>query len=261
MPTQIGVTMLPEPVVRQGTTAHLDAPAETRCTLLASGEEVTIVDGHAILPEGLLAVPADAFRGDDSIVAVTLPVGVMKIGRNAFEGCASLEDVVMPESVTRICEHAFDGCIALTDAPIAPSVTVIGDSAFRGCISLTTLLVPPLVREIGWHAFDGCASLMDVYIPPSVTQIGGFAFLGCALTTVSIACETQIAPQSFDGHTRIRREPIARWHHEVTQFLPKFEGALGFRPYARQVCLPACARFRMRRSHENRSCFGATSFE
>lgn len=206
----------------------------TRNTAPPSGHSVAIVDGHAILPEGLEAVPSHAFAHDESLVAATLPASTIRIGRNAFEGCTSLGYLELPESVSRISESAFCGCVRLTEISFGPHVTVLADSAFRGCLSLTHVELPPSVREIGWHAFDGCENLTHVSIPPSVGRIGGFAFHDCPLASVTLGSDTEVAPQSFAARTKVYRAPIDRKQHEAVQYLPQFHG-LGFRACAPPV--------------------------
>jgi len=60
------------------------------------------------LPAGLKKIPAEAFRGDQSIVSVLLPDGLSSIGSRAFAD-SSLREVTIPASVSSIADDAFDG--------------------------------------------------------------------------------------------------------------------------------------------------------
>lgn len=47
----------------------------------------------AVLGDGLTEIPSSMFKGDSSLISVTIPASVKKIGLDAFDGCSSLETV------------------------------------------------------------------------------------------------------------------------------------------------------------------------
>ena len=92
----------------------------------------------AVVPERFLGLPVhaiwqEAFRGDASLVRVTLPGTLFEIQEMAFLGCSSLVEVVVPQGVARICAYAFADCTALKSVFLPESVVEIASSAFSGC--------------------------------------------------------------------------------------------------------------------------------
>ena len=56
-------------------------------------------DGHAIVPDGVIALEDDAFLNCSSLISVTLPDSLTSIGEGAFEGCSALAAVTLPDSL------------------------------------------------------------------------------------------------------------------------------------------------------------------
>ena len=166
--------------------------AEERAIILSEDDEEAeadpaypIVDGHAIVPEGVTA-----------------------IGYQAFIECSSLTSVDIPSSVTTIGFGAFGGCSFLTSVDIPSSVKTISDSAFHSCSSLTSVTIPSSVTKIGDYAFAFCSSLTLVDIPSSVTTIGDSAFAFCdSLASVAIPATVELGSYAFDSWTDIQRLP------------------------------------------------------
>ena len=90
-----------------------------------------------------------------TITELDIPNGVIKILDNAFKGCGSLRTVTIPDTVTDIDYGSFKGCVSLESVTIPGSVKVIGDYAFESCRSLKEITFSGPV-EIGHHAFKGC---------------------------------------------------------------------------------------------------------
>ena len=63
-----------------------------------------------IIPEGVTAIGAFAFRGCSSLTSVIIPEGVPAIGQGASDGCSSLTSVIVPEGVATIGAGAFEKC-------------------------------------------------------------------------------------------------------------------------------------------------------
>ena len=66
--------------------------------------------GTLMLPSKMKNIGAEAFKGNVSVVNVTIPDGTESIGEEAFAGCTALQRVTIPDSVVSIGENAFDGC-------------------------------------------------------------------------------------------------------------------------------------------------------
>lgn len=132
-----------------------------------------------LIPDGILAIGADAFRSIDYIMYVTVPDGLTEIGAGAFYGCYSLTDINIPDSVKTIGNSAFRSCESLSGITIPEGVTEIADGAFHWCISFGEVTIPNSVTVIGNSAFQSCWFLESVRIPGSVTKIGEDAFDEC----------------------------------------------------------------------------------
>lgn len=148
------------------------------------------------IPDSVTSIAGYAFSGCASLASVTIPQGVIKIESGAFRNCTSLKSITIPDSVTTVAYDAFEGC-AIESATI-PAIacgyirnsaleTVVingGDSisawAFEGCSSLTSLTIPDSVTSIGEHAFAGCANLAEIKGAKNVATIGQDALTGTA---------------------------------------------------------------------------------
>ena len=137
------------------------------------------LEGEVVIPDGTVAIRADAFSGQTSLTSIVIPNSVTSIEDSAFRGCNSLTSVTIPNSVTSIGISAFSGCTSLVSVTIPDGVTSIGYGAFWGCTSLTSVIIGNGVTSIGGAAFRDCTSLTSIIIPGSVTSIGDQAFGYC----------------------------------------------------------------------------------
>ena len=171
------------------------------------------------IPDGVTAIPDDAFYGYSGLTSVTIGNSVTTIGDQAFSNCDGLTSVTIPDSVTTIGEFAFGFCTSLTSISvdennpnyksidgnlyskdgktliqyaigktatsfaIPDSVTYIDPYAVSNCTSLTSITIPDSVTTIGDGAFNGCTCLTSIIIPDSVTTIGSYAFYYCTSLT------------------------------------------------------------------------------
>ena len=182
-----------------------------------------IVDGVAIIPEGVTVIDDMTFEDNADFTKVVIPNTVKRIVEGAFIGCSKLTEVVIPSTVETICgESVFSGCTNLkrlvverenriydsrencnavirtetnelflgcSASSIPSSVKIVGEFAFDGCVGLTDIVIPEGVVEIGKYAFYGCMGLTSIVIPSTVKVIGECAFEGCENLTSIIVKE------------------------------------------------------------------------
>ena len=149
-------------VVESGNTVYdsrenCNAIIETGTNKLISGCENTII------PNGVLSIGAEAFKGCEGLAAITIPEGVTGIDRDAFYWCRNLSSISVPNSVTSIGDMAFYGCHKVTSINIPEGLTKIGYSSYYGCEGLTTITIPSSVTNIDNYGFANCKGLTDVY--------------------------------------------------------------------------------------------------
>ena len=151
--------------------------------LLVNGQEYSLRwagnESHVIIPDGMIKIDDNAFRGCTSLTSITIPDSVTSIGDRAFYHCTGLTSITIPDSVTSIGDGAFDNCTGLRNITISDSVTSIGEDAFDNCTSLTSITIPESVTSIGAGAFARCDSLASITIGNGVTSIGSLAFYYC----------------------------------------------------------------------------------
>ena len=70
----------------------------------------------------------------------TIPDGVLSIGSDAFRGCKGLQETEIPSSVTTIYRSAFHGCISLKSVVLGENITSIEDLAFYNCYNLEKIV-------------------------------------------------------------------------------------------------------------------------
>jgi len=157
--------------------------------------------GDIVIPDGIVAIGAEAFKDSDYVTSVVIPDSVTDIGESAFWNCEALRDIVIPDSVKGIGAKAFYWCPRLASATIGSGVTSIGAYAFCNCESLTSLTIGGGVTDIGESAFSYCTGLTTVAIPGGVTDIGAMAFSGCgALAGVTIGSGVKrVGESAFSG--------------------------------------------------------------
>ena len=162
--------------------------------------EKVLVPGYGgLLVEQPSVVGSEAFRGNTTIVSVTLPSGNTDIYEDTFAGCTSLTTVNFNSNVTHIHDRAFAGCTSITSFVFESSISIIGSEAFAGS-GLTDLVVPATVTEVGGRAFADCLSLRTVEFYGEVGEGSMFdgLFRGCtSLEEVILSSEAPLV--RFDG--------------------------------------------------------------
>ncbi len=122
------------------------------------------VNGHNGLSD--FVVVSGVLRGyRGSSIDISIPEGVIEIGADVFRGQKYLRSVSFPQSVKVISNSAFNGCSSLRSVQIINNLESIGDCAFYGCSSLSNITLPTSLKYIGQCAFAECTSLTKVVIP------------------------------------------------------------------------------------------------
>ena len=157
--------------------------------------EKVLVPGYGgLLVEQPSVVGNEAFRGNTTIVSVTLPSGNTDIYEYTFAGCTSLTTVNFNSNVTHIHDGAFAGCTSMTSFVFESSISIIEYEAFAGS-GLTDLVVPATVTVSG-RAFADCLSLRTVEFYGKVGEGSMFdgLFRGCtSLEEIILSSEVPLA--------------------------------------------------------------------
>ena len=117
---------------------------------------------HVTIPDGVAAIPDEAFKYCSSLTSVHIPASVSSIGSAAFRNCDNLGAVTIPENVTEILSWAFGDCYALSTVELRGSVTSIGAFAFSTCSALHTFTLPTSLESIGQWAFYRTSQLASI---------------------------------------------------------------------------------------------------
>lgn len=189
---------------------------------------ITVTDAkndltEVIIPQGVTAIGANAFKEHTALRSVSIPAGVTQIGSSAFDKCNALQTINLPEgilsigsnafrqtaiasinipaSVTSIGSYAFYGCKSLTELVLPADLAELHNGVFSGCTSLTSVILPQALVSINESAFNNCSALNTLTIPDGVSSIGESAFSGCAsLTSLSLSdALTSISKSAFSG--------------------------------------------------------------
>lgn len=169
-------------------------------------------DKNFVVPESVLTIEEDAFRGCSSLVNIKISDCVKYIRGKAFTDCKNIVKVVMPNSVESVEYDAFWGCDKLEDVSIGDKVNIIGIHAFSpftrvsideknnyyksvdGNIyskdgktfiqyaikkDVSEFFLPYGVEIIEYDAFYRCDNLTSVIIPRSVKHISYSSFIYC----------------------------------------------------------------------------------
>lgn len=126
-------------------------------------------DTQVTVPDGVSAICAGAFEGNDRVKGVTIPSGVRSIGHGAFAGCTSLANIVIPDTVTDTSVYAFARTPWLLDRT---GLVTAGKVLISYTGGDTAVTVPAGVTAIGDAAFSQRGALESVTIPSAVTYIG-----------------------------------------------------------------------------------------
>lgn len=134
---------------------------------------------HFTVPEGVMAIRANAFSGHSFIRSITFPDTLKSVGSYAFANCISLQSPDLPESIESIGNYAFYHCESFDHIALPDTTTSIGQWAFANCSNLERIRLSENLSTIPQYAFSGCTCLREIDIPASVTMLYACAFAHC----------------------------------------------------------------------------------
>jgi len=109
-----------------------------------------------------------------SIRELVLPESVLEIGSQAFKGCDWLKIVRLPAHLEGIRYRLFYGCTNLTEINLPEGLETIGEEAFLGCENLKEVSLPETLGEIGEDAFQDLDFGLVEF--PDTLKVGDSAF-------------------------------------------------------------------------------------
>lgn len=173
------------------------------------GSRLDVVVPTLIDLKPVVAIQAEAFKGNTNITSVVLPNSVLDINDSAFRGCLGLLSIQLPQLLRTIGGSAFRNCKLLEFTLALPSTLVsIGDSAFKDCKAQKTFVVPRNIQTISPRTFEGCSELISVAFDANcrITSIGASAFMNCSklvsVNTADMPLES-LGSQAFYGCSNI----------------------------------------------------------
>lgn len=143
----------------------------------------TLVDyngagGDITIPDDVIEIADNAFKGCTVITGLTIPEGVKTVGDSAFEGCTALEHVTVADSVNQYGISVFQGCKSLKSVVLGSGANLNYDM-FKGCSSLEDLTIPNGVDTIVAPVFGNCTSLRHITLPEDMDEIEEGVFDDC----------------------------------------------------------------------------------
>ena len=176
----------------------LDTDTKTETDFVLQDGKLTQYHGteaDVVIPEGVVIIGADVFKGNASIKTVTFPATVTTIERGAFQD-SSLQSVILNEGLQKIDNNAFrktplgklldTGRVELGVVTIPSTVQYIGTSAFEGCAYLGEVVFQngenktlDIQSSILYKVFGDCKNLTRVVFPDRLKSIPDYAFSGC----------------------------------------------------------------------------------
>ena len=196
------------------------------------------LSGEYVIPEGVISIAENAFKGCSSLNQITIPRSLKRIEKDSFSDCKALttvyynggienwlnleaksyfpathrffykEDVsfieatsiVIPESITRIRSYAFYCCRSLQNVVFHNRITSIEESSFNKTSLFGAITLPQELRNLGNLAFLG-SKISSVFIPDSVEQIGWGCFGLCPnLKLLKVDKDNSLFMSNEDGN-------------------------------------------------------------
>lgn len=170
--THLESLMIPEGITEIGYGAFSGCRSLKRISFPSSLKRISIGEDDSFFKKG-------TFNECESLTEIIIPEGLIEIGVECFKGCVSLATISLPESIVSIGEKAFSGCTSLKEITLPNGLSKLSQRTFEECTSLKTAALPKALKSIGRYAFGKCYNLSSIDIPASVHTIGPAAFQEC----------------------------------------------------------------------------------
>lgn len=157
----------------------------------------SLYGGCFIIPDGVIAIDAEAFAGCVSLKTVKIAATVTEIADDAFKGCPNLQICAPKDSIAQrfalshnipfseleqefqYSKDKLDAYHGLKTSIIVPGkIKTIGKAAFRDGLQ-REIVISEGVGKISESAFTGCRLLKKLSLPDSLIEIGAKAFSSC----------------------------------------------------------------------------------
>lgn len=173
-----------------------ESPLVTAGSVLIDGKNYAEED--LTIPDGIVMIADNAFKGNTNIKSLTVPQSVERIGDMAFTLCENLSNISVPETLDDFGDRCF-GATAWLNAQkensdyvtlnsvliylsetrgnivIPEGVVGIGDGLFKKC-DVLTVQFPEGLKFIGRNSFQDCTYLEEVTLPEGLEEIRDGAF-------------------------------------------------------------------------------------
>ncbi len=188
-------------------------PIEGTCTIIKYIGSDTVVNlPYTIGEMPIVAINADAFKGNTVITSVTIPIYVRELKQESFANCTHLKEVTLPSGLEAISHDLFSGCVALEKITIPETVKRIAANAFTNCKSLKSIHLPASLEEIPdasiWHLFDGCDSLTTITVDEHNKVFDSRdncnAIIETATNKLLVGCKGTVIPESVSDIQRYK---------------------------------------------------------
>lgn len=157
-----------------------------------------------VVPDGILYIGGQAFKGCNELTGVKLPEGLLRIGVRAFYR-SGLRHIDVPDSVTFIGSQALSHCGNLLKCKLPENLETMESEILYGCPKLLKITIPPKVVKILNLALDGIG-VSEIFVPDNVQEILGARFEQCPkLTLISLPAHIPAAQvKNWNLHPRCK---------------------------------------------------------
>lgn len=186
---------------------------EGTCSIIKYiGSNAVVVIPCEIGAKPVVAINADAFKGNATISSITIPISVRELKEESFANCTRLKEVTLQSGLEEIPHDLFDGCVALEKVNIPETVKRIAANAFTNCKSLKSIHLPASLEEISgatiWHLFDGCDSLTTITVDEQNKVFDSRdncnAIIETATNKLLVGCKGTVIPESVSDINRYK---------------------------------------------------------